>query len=683
MTGVDESDTATAKVDGPGLVDLLSAPASVAVVGASADLSRPAGRPLAYLLEHGYRGDIHVVNPQHHQIAGIDCVPAVGALPQSEVDAAIVSLSADRVPEVVAQLAERGVRAAVVIGSGFEADDSRPRHELLRTLRDGDLRLIGPNCVGVSAVRSGLHLSFSSVLRQERPALGRVALVTQSGALGNSLLMSLLRRGAGISHWFSTGNEFDVGALELVTGLLHRTDVDAVGLFLEGITDPAWLEPAAAAMRELGKPVYVLKAARTASGKLAASGHTGRVVGSADVSTAILAEAGFHELPSLEHLADALVCTDILGPIAGSRIGVVSVSGATAVLAADRIHGSSKLELAPPPAAAAMDHRISRSNPLDVPFLGETSVFTDAVSVLSADEDTDAVLTIESGLAHDPGELTAGLVARATRDTPVVVSYLCPDDPLRQEHIRRLAEHRVAVVSTVERAVDVLDVLTTAPKRAAVSDPSTPDVRTLGMEAIAGLTAADRLPWAPWRVVGELDEALEAAASFGFPVVVKAAGRTVGHRSELGAVRVGVHRDSLPDAFSSVAAVAHEYGDAVLVQKQVPAGFELLVSGVLDPEFGAVAIVRPGGVLAELLDGQVVVSASWAPDRRRQWLADSIIGGLLRGYRGGPRYDLAALADVVDGLLDLVARHRLTFLECNPVIVAEQGATLVDVLAAR
>jgi hypothetical protein len=169
-----------------------------------------------------------------------------------------------------------------------------------------------------------------------------------------------------------------------------------------------------------------------------------------------------------------------------------------------------------------------------------------------------------------------------------------------------------------------------------------------------------------------------ARASFGLPIVVKAAGRTIEHRTDLGAVAVARSDAELADALVRVGEVCAAHGDAVMLQAVAPLGFELLVAVIDDPEFGPVAYVRPGGTFAEMLSGQAVVWHGWPPERRRDVLARSRVGELLTNYRGGPRYDLEALEALVSDCLDAVAGHELAFLELNPVLVHARGVTLID-----
>jgi acyl-CoA synthetase (NDP forming) len=679
------------------LVELLCNPPSIVVVGASSDLASPAGRPLAYLDRFGYEGRLQVVNRRVDSVAGLPTIASIGELEPGSAEVAIVNIPARAVPEAIAELDARGVRAAICIASGFEDEaEGGPRSELRKVLADARVRVIGPNCVGTMSLAGASYLTFSSVLQTREPKAGGVALVTQSGALGNSLLLSLLSRGAGLSTWFSTGDEIDTGALELIEGLLPREEVTGVGLFLEGFTDVENLAAAAAAIEATGKPVFAMKGAKTDLGRLAAGGHTGRVVGGSDVSRAMLAEAGITEVGSLEELADALVCLDVCGAPRGGRVGVVSVSGGSGVIAADTVQESPELSLASfdetdVPESERLDPRIHPANPLDVPFLGETGTFTDSVRKIARREGVDAVVTVESNLAHAEDELVADLRADGGPPVPTIVTYLCADDPLSAAGVQRLAAAGIAIVPTPTRSILALARLAPEPEAAAAagasiggdSDHAAADgASMLGLEAIAALPGGERVPWARWQVAGSAEEARAALDGFGERVVVKAAGRGLAHRSELGAVKVGVGVAEMAAAFDAVNRVSLQHGDVTLVQEMAAPGFELMVAAIDDPEFGPVAFVRPGGVLAELLDEQVVLSNRWPREARLRRLAGSKLGEVLSGYRGGEAYDLGALVDLVSDVLDLVTAGNLGFLELNPVIVATGGATAVDAVGA-
>ena len=687
------------------LVETLVNPRSVVVVGASSDPSKSSSRPLRYLAEYGYAGDVSAVNPRRSQVLGFPAVPNIGAVGAGGAQAAVVNLGAPAVTDALRELEAIGVQAAVVIGSGFERDDSEPRRALLDFLAsEPRIRVIGPNCVGTMSTGTGAHLNFSSVLQDARPRRGSVALVTQSGATGNGILMSLLRRGLGISHWFSTGNELNVGALELTAGLLQRDDVTCVGLFLEGITDIAWLPVVSELLRKTGKRIYAVKIADSDLGRAAAGGHTGRVVGSADISRAVLAEAGFVRCANIAELCDCLIVDQVTRTTADAAtaaarrtLSVASVSGASAVIISDNVHAARDLDLAEWDDSLLLqltelsNDRITHPvNPLDVPFLGETRTFAGLVSAIAESRQGDITVAVESSLAHARDELLSVLAERSVDANPIVLTHLSEDDLIEPAVLAELADARVAVIPTPERAVTALNLTSSGatpetaaartphPKQQAEDEPPAPR-SARGLEQLSGVLPS-QFPWARWTVTEDLPSARQAADAYGFPVAVKAAGRTITHRSELGAVAFIRNPADFADAYARVAAVCAEHGDAVIVQEAAPPGREVLLAGLRDPEYGPAAIVRMGGVLVELLSEQVVIWSGWAPEHRRAVLRSSTIGAILAGYRGGAAGDLGSLAAAVDDVLATLAATDLDLLELNPIMVLPEGIRAVDAL---
>jgi acetate---CoA ligase (ADP-forming) len=670
---------------GAELVRLLAAPRQVAIIGASQDPVKPAGRPLDYLRRYGYAGRLIPVTGRTASISGIPTVGAITELEPGSVEAAVVTLPAPLVLGALREADAVGVKAAVVIASGFENRDSEIRTELDEFARSTDLRIIGPNCLGSLEVPHGAYLTFSSVVATEPPAQGRVGLVTQSGALGNGLLMTLIRRHVGLTHWVSTGDEVNVGALELVAGMLEGPDIDAVGLFLEGITDLAWLPRVEDTLREAGKRLFFLKAANGADGGAAAAGHTGRLVGSADACRAILTEIGAHEVATVGELADALAVASIRPDLLSRSdqvVGVVTVSGATGVMAADRIGQSPNLRMAQVstdpdgPLGRLVRPGVRPANPLDVAALNDTTILTSSVAAMAQAGVCDVVVVVESGLAHDRDVLARELAQ--TSPVPVLLTSLSEDDLVPTEVVGRLAAASIPYLPTVTRAVDALSRCVRAKDAAAPVPTHESTAATVGVEEIAR-RMPDDFPWARWRIIDGLDAAEAAAAAYGYPLVLKAAGRTIAHRSELNAVGVAADARELAELYPRVLSVVDGAGD-VLIAQQFARGFELMISAVRDVELGAVAFVRLGGVLAEKLSLQTVLWHGWPAEQRQRILDNSQIGELLRGYRGGPLYDSASVNDVITAALAGV-RDNFHMLEFNPVTVRESGAFVVDAIA--
>jgi acyl-CoA synthetase (NDP forming) len=360
----------------------------------------------------------------------------------------------------------------------------------------------------------------------------------------------------------------------------------------------------------------------------------------------------------------------------------VSISGAAGVIGSDRVAAHPRLALAAidEPSAtllrSRLDARLAPANPLDVPFLDDTAAFADAISGLAATSAVDVVLAVESGLAHDRPELTAKLTA-ATGPAAIILTSLSEDDQIPAAAAGALARNGIAYLPSIERAVDAV-----AACARPVTSPVPPQTDEAGVEGMEW--AASRLPatfpWARWRVVATAGEAADAAADLGLPLVLKAAGRTITHRSEAGAVRIVRERHELADGFASLAGICTRYSDAVIAQELAPPGFELMMAAIRDAEFGPLVFVRPGGTYAETMTGQAVLWSGWPASRREQVLRDSPVGRLLDGYRGGRRYDLGEVSALASALLAAVAQD-MRFIEINPVIVDVNGVRVVDLIA--
>jgi hypothetical protein len=258
---------------------------------------------------------------------------------------------------------------------------------------------------------------------------------------------------------------------------------------------------------------------------------------------------------------------------------------------------------------------------------------------------------------------------------------LIEEDETGRDVVRLLAEHGIAYMRSVERAVAALDLL-------APPGPAAPSDDVLDGESgdpLGGIEAAVALmgphfPWAPMTIVDSADDAGAFAEQIGYPIVLKVAGRTIAHRTEAGGVAVGVTAASLDTDLARIMAVARDAGDKVIAQQLVTDGLELMVSGILDPEAGPIAYVQAGGLLAELVDDRAFVWGGWDVKRRREAIDTSVVGTLLNGYRSGAVYDSDAVAALVDDVLHALASGRLRFLELNPVIAQTDGVVVVDAL---
>lgn len=691
-------------------------PRRLALVGASTNPGSISARPARFLRRLGYAGEVAVIHPHASEVMGFDAVPSLSDLDVAP-DVAMVLVSAPGVVGVLEDCLRIGTRAAVVIASGFEGElGTARRHELRLFLSaNPEMRIIGPNCNGVLSVASRTALCFSSVLVDEDPILGRVSLVTQSGAIGNGLLLALQRRGVGLAHLFSTGNESSIGAIELSAKLLDE-DTDAVGLFLEGLTDAQFLPLLADNIARTGKPVVALRAPQSASSKAAAYAHTGRLIGDDYVGRQALIQSGVTLVDSMEELTDAMAVLSAFSirPLKQpTRVGVLTVSGGLGVFAAEAVSREPTLKLAEFDddlrirLRTIMPPQLSVSNPLDLPVLGDTALFMGAMRAMRESRCCDVVVVVASSLAHDYDQLATSC---GPGGAPVVITHLSPEERFTPRQAHQLLIHEVLGVQTVGSAAGALG-LWAAPREdtGSPSDPGPPPLSEEGWVAVGSPSAPDSsLTISGSRVLGivnsleYLSETLEGhvpltrtVSSFadvkavappsGNEFALKAEGSFLTHRTEYGAVITGLslsRPEEVSRAFTSVAAVCAEHGDSVVLQEMANVGIEVLLSVTRDQEIGPTVLARSGGVLVDLVDETVALIG-----RRGGWRTtleqSRSLGPLLTGFRGSAPGDIEAFLDLADDLrCKMQHDSRIKLIECNPVLVHKkgEGVSVVDVV---
>jgi acyl-CoA synthetase (NDP forming) len=443
-------------------------PAAVAVIGASRDAAKIGSRALRFLLQHGYGGRVFAVNPRGEPVAeGVPSLPSIAALPDG-VDLALVAVPPDACEDVVRDCGARGIPAAVVFTSGFaEAGREDAERRLVAAARAGGVRLCGPNTLGVLNPGAGFCASFSGALVMTPVPGGDLAYVSQSGALGGSLLSRLWELGIGVCRFVSVGNQADLDAADFVDALVDEPEVRVLALFLEGVRDGAKLLRALRNARTRGKPVVVYKAGRTPEGQKAVRSHTGVLAGDDAVWGAALRQAGAVRVTDALGLFDAATALAWQRPPAGPRVGIVSTSGGACGILADecRRHG-----LAVPELPEATRRRVAAeipafgaaANPVDVTaqMLTHPGMFRNVVQILAEEPTIDAVILMLTTLADPLAEDVAVDLAQLLGDLPkpVLVSWIIARS-LAARGMRRLTEARIPVYDTPERAVAALAAL--------------------------------------------------------------------------------------------------------------------------------------------------------------------------------------------------------------------------------
>ncbi|OYR42948.1 acetyl-CoA synthetase [Halorubrum sp. Ib24] len=715
--------TAEATPTAPEL-DPLFDPESVAVVGASPD-SFYSGNLVNNLLEYGYEGALYPVNPNREEVWGRRCYDRVSGVPET-VDLAVVSVPREHVVDVVAAAGERGVPVALVLSAGFsEADEEGAELEarLAEVAADLGIRVVGPNCIGVMAARGATLTSTCS----RAPEPGRIALVSQSGALAfTTFFERAADRDRHFSHVVSTGNEADLTLTDYVAYLSTRETVDVVCAYVEGVDEPErFMRVTERAVRN-GTPVLTVKVGRSELAEAATLSHTGSLTGSDDAWDAAFDQTGVQRVPDVPDLLSRASAHAAYGTPDGDRVCVASTSGGLASLLADM---AAERDLSLPDVDGETEATLlgieelltygGFNNPADIRGYG-AAVLPEIADAVLADDAFDAyVFAIGlSGVDGRAETIAADLEAIVDdADDPVYVLWTgrkTPDDPTETPPYARLrASVPVyedpgrcldAVASTVEYAADRARVSERPSREALASaldvpggvdahggagapDSELPRGRVLTWGEAEPLLDAYDVPVVETRVATDVEEAVAAARDVGFPVVCKVDSPALPHRTDAGAVALGLDSPAaVREAYADVTDAALARVDAddvagVLVQPMVGDGVEAILGVGSGDVFGSVVTVGPGGVLVEALDETATLVPPFSRGDARRAVEATALADLLTDRRGSEPLDVDAFVDLVANVGDLAAAvDAVAELDLNPVVVTADGPVAVDAL---
>lgn len=671
----------------PAIAALWSA-SSIAIIGATEREGAMGRLPVEYLQRFGYAGRMFPVNPKGGSVLGLPAYESVASINQP-IDLALIMVPATAVHDAVAACAQAGVRVAIVMSSGFAEtgpEGAAAQAELVDIARAGGMRLVGPNCIGAVGGADRVLATFSPVFASASTPLpgGPVALVSQSGALGFGALSLGLERGVPIGIAITTGNEADVTASEVAAALAMDENVRALAMYVESLDDLEAIRAAAQA-----KPVVMLKAGRSDAGAKAAASHTGALASADKVVDAALRQAGIARVNTIDDLLDAAALLALDGRMHGDRIGIVTTSGGSGILAADAIEVNG-LQLAELASETVQDLEAivpsygNATNPVDVTaaVMAEPGLFERCVERLADDPSVDAIVACFAVLVGDDvTRIARALQAVRERTGLPIVAARTGAASLAPEGAAVLAAAGVPVYSTPERAVAALAalrVVSVPARERAMRSAVIAAVPTSGAseKEVKALLAKAGVPIPESFLTSTLEEARAALSSVGGRCVLKAVVPGLLHKSDAGGVIVGVTEETLAAGFAKVAAL----GGQVLVERMVPGGVEVIV-GLTPSPLGRVLTVGVGGVLTEIVaDAAVRVLPVDAQDVS-EMIESTALSALLAGARGAPPADRAALIDAVLAIVDATCNWPSDGeLDINPITVLTEGAWVLDAM---
>jgi acyl-CoA synthetase (NDP forming) len=681
-------------------IQKLMEPRSIAVIGASTDPKKTAGRPIAYLQKHHFKGKIYPVNPRVEEIAGLKCYPDIDSLPETP-DVAIIMVGTDKALSAVQELAALGTPAAIVLTSGFAEhgpEGLKKQEELIAAA--GAMRILGPNTIGMVNITDDIPLSPSSALEMDQFPKGAVSVISQSGGILGSLLSRATACGLGLSKLVSTSNEADLGLADFVDYLINDPSTQVIVLYIESIRHPEKFRAAALRAKSAGKPIVVYKVGKSEAGIKAAISHTGALAGTDKMYDALFKQVGIIRANTFSDFLDIPAALSSGRVLQGKRVAILTSTGGAGTLVADSLGEWGFDTPVPDEITAARlralqpgDQAVLDRNPIDVTLAGlQPDLLRGAIAALLDSPTYDALILILGSSSLSMPDLMAGAVrdCMQTSDKPVI-AYVSPHAPIAGALMTKLG---VPAFSQPESCSVALSSMLHASqlKNEKVAQgnlakhPPHLDIThlhgSLNEYQAKNLFSAFGISGVKEFVVSSTNPDLGAAKALGDKVVLKILSNHITHKTEVGGVALNVPSDDILQKMQAMAAdVKSKSGftiDEFLVQEMVSGGVEMMVGMHCDP-LGTAVLVGMGGVTAELFkDTQMrLISPGRAlsKDEALEMLQSLKTWPLLDGYRGRPKCDVPSLVKAIVQFSELVAclDDRLIECEINPLFVFPEG----------
>lgn len=686
-------------------------PKSVAVIGASTHPAKLGHAVLKNLVECGYtqRGSVYPINPTAEAILGIKAYPSVKDVP-TEIDLAVIVIPYPHVPAALRECGEKSIPAVVVISAGFrEAGEEGAERELelIQIARQYNLRLIGPNCLGIIDTYTPLNASFAA----GTPPAGPMAFMSQSGALGTAVLDIALAGRLGLSKFVSLGNKADISEIELLQTWQDDPNTRVILIYSEGMPNGEEFIHTARQVTQK-KPIVAIKSGVTQSGSRAVSSHTGSLAGSEQAYRAAFQQAGILRAESMQELFDMALALGYQPPLKSDRIAIITNAGGPGILATDALERAGlslarfeletihELERYLPDAASA-------ANPVDVLGDARADRYRFALEKVAADPNVDGLLVVLTPQAMTEIEETARAVCELSKtlDKPILGCFM--GEARVQAGVNILTQNGIPNYPFPERAALAFKAMASyreIQKRPQPEYAHFPvdhasvrqiikTVRAEGRFSIGDAEARQimtayglRIPKS--EIARTPAEAIEIASQIGYPVVLKIASPDILHKTDVGGVKVGLRSASdVQDAFELMMYRAQRYLPEArlwgcLVQEMAPpGGMEVLVGMNRDPQFGPLVTFGLGGIYVETLKDVTFRIAPFSEREATEMLGEIRARALLDGVRGQPPMDKAAIVDTLLRVSQLVQDFpEIVELDINPLMVypENQGAVAID-----
>lgn len=692
-------------------IDKMFQPETVAVIGASEREGSIGNAIMGNLVNGGFSGMVCPVNPKHKTIWGLPAHNSIMDL-DTAADLVIISTPIVSVPDIIRECAEAGVGGAVIVSAGGKETGEKGRaleKAIKEDAKSSALRIIGPNCLGIINTRAKLNASFG----RRMPLPGRMAFISQSGAICTSILDLSIKEQFGFSYFISLGSMLDVDFGDMIDYLGSDPDVSSIVMYIEGFTRFRNFMSAARAVSRV-KPVIALKAGRTKAGAKAAASHTGAMAGEDAIYDAAFKRAGIVRVKTFEELFD---CSEMLAKQPkpyGSGLGIITNAGGPGVMASDAL---ADYGLDPVPLSSETLRQLdeilpsywSRANPIDI--LGDASPerFQKAVEIcLNAPEINGLLIMLSPVALINPTDV-AKVLAEMFRNKsyPVITSWIGGFDV--EEGVRIFNQAGVPTFDTPERAVRAfmdlyiygknIEMLQEIPSKVsgkiefdhnqakAIIDKGIEDKNHILTEVEAKrLLSSYGIPVNQTIVATDANEAVKKAGEIGYPVVMKIFSREITHKTDAGGVCLNLGTDAeVADAFTEIITKAARYApdadiEGVTIQPMLKSmDYELILGAKKDPDFGPVILFGMGGMMTEVLKDRAIALPPLNRLLARRLMEETKVYQVLKGFRNNPPADLVLLEEIIIRLSQLVTDFpEIEELDINPLFVAQSDICAVD-----
>jgi acetyl coenzyme A synthetase (ADP forming)-like protein len=689
------------------MLDTLFSPRSIAVIGASRTEGKLGHAVVSNIVQSGFKGKIYPINPQSGDIFGLPTYPGLEAI-EGPVDLAVIVIPAKAVLQALEECGKKGVGSAIVISAGFREtghEGLMAERKMTEIARQYNMRIVGPNVLGVIDTFSPYNASFAVGM----PRRGKIAFMSQSGALCTSILDIALARDIGFSRFVSLGNKADLNEIDFLEAWADDPETKVILAYLEGISDGARFIQVA---RELSKckPVVAIKSGTTSAGSRAVSSHTGTLAGSERAYEAAFKQAGLIRATSVGHLFDLAIALARQPLPRNDQVAVITNAGGPGIMATDAIEKAGlsvaslsqetmeALRQALPPAASVL-------NPVDVLGDALSDRYKAALSLVSKDPNIGALLVILTPQFMTEIKETARAVSEVSKQVEIPVLTCFMGEANTQAGVKILTQNDVPNYIVPEQAVAALKSMvdqrrwqdTPLPKferldvdRARVADVFK-KVRADGRLQIGDAEARDvleayHIPIPASKLCSTADEAVAFAEEIGYPVVMKITSPDILHKTDIGGVRLNVQSAAeVRDSFDLMTfrALRHMPGATIwgcLVQQQVRGGKEIILGMNRDPQFGPLVMFGLGGIYVEVLKDVSFRIAPFSREEAGEMMREIRAFNLLRGVRGQKPSDLAGCVDTLLKVSQLVTDFpEIVEMDINPLMIFEEGRGVMGI----